>query len=117
MGFGKWIRSVVDPPVSRYRVDDDWAPWAAVTTALAFLVVFWLFYDLACRFLGQGEKGDTKVGIASRFERYIILVVTLLFNIPQVGIWLIAVLAHITALQRIFDVRRQAKEKNLIRYQ
>lgn len=57
---------------------------------------------------------DTKVGIASRFERYVVLVLSLLFGIPQIGIWIIGGLAHITALQRIFDVRRQAKDKNLI---
>jgi CDP-diacylglycerol--glycerol-3-phosphate 3-phosphatidyltransferase len=60
---------------------------------------------------------DTKVGIGSRFERYVVLVLSLLFSFPQVGVWIIAVLANITALQRVVDVRRQAKAKNLIRYQ
>ncbi len=57
---------------------------------------------------------ETKVGIASRFERYVVLVISLLFSIPHIGVWIIGGLAHITALQRIFDVRRQAKDKNLI---
>jgi CDP-diacylglycerol--glycerol-3-phosphate 3-phosphatidyltransferase len=60
---------------------------------------------------------DTKVGLLSRFERYVVLVPCLVFSIPQVGIWIIAVLANFTALQRIADVRRQAKAKNLIRHQ
>jgi CDP-diacylglycerol--glycerol-3-phosphate 3-phosphatidyltransferase len=51
---------------------------------------------------------DTKIGILTRFERYIVLAPTLLLNIPLWGVWIIAVLAHITALQRILDVRRQA---------
>jgi CDP-diacylglycerol---glycerol-3-phosphate 3-phosphatidyltransferase len=50
---------------------------------------------------------DTKVGILSRFERYAVLVPTLIFNIPQVGMAIIAVLANVTAIQRIIDVRRQ----------
>ena len=55
---------------------------------------------------------DTKVGFLSRFERYLVLAPALIFNIPMVGIWIIAVFANITALQRILDVRRQAHEQN-----
>jgi len=31
-----------------------------------------------------------------------------LFNIPAVGVWIVAVLANVTALQRIIAVRSQA---------
>jgi len=41
----------------------DWSPAVAVGTALGFLVVFWLAYDTACRFLGQGPHGDRNVGL------------------------------------------------------
>jgi phosphatidylglycerophosphate synthase len=57
---------------------------------------------------------DTKVGFLSRFERYLVLAPALIFNIPMVGIWIIAVFANFTALQRIADVRRQAHEQNKI---
>ncbi len=60
---------------------------------------------------GQSLGLDTKVGILSRFERYIVLAPALIFNIPMVGVWIIAVLANFTALQRILDVRRQARSK------
>lgn len=50
---------------------------------------------------------DTKVGVLTRFERYLVLVPALVFNIPWLGVWIIAVLANLTALQRILDVRRQ----------
>jgi CDP-diacylglycerol--glycerol-3-phosphate 3-phosphatidyltransferase len=50
---------------------------------------------------------DTKVGVLTRFERYLVLVPVLVFNIPAIGMAIIAVLANVTALQRIFDVRRQ----------
>jgi CDP-diacylglycerol--glycerol-3-phosphate 3-phosphatidyltransferase len=52
---------------------------------------------------------DTKVGILTRMERYFVLAPTLIINIPWVGVWIIAVLANVTALQRIVDVRRQAR--------
>ena len=45
----------------------DWSPQAAVATALAFLVVFWLIYDVLCRFLGERDGqvgGDARVGWA-----------------------------------------------------
>jgi CDP-diacylglycerol--glycerol-3-phosphate 3-phosphatidyltransferase len=50
---------------------------------------------------------DTKVGILTRMERYLVLAPSLVLNIPWVGIWIIAILANITALQRIWDIRRQ----------
>ncbi len=37
---------------------------AGQALALAFLVVFWLVYDLICRTLGQGPRGDLVVGTA-----------------------------------------------------
>ncbi len=50
---------------------------------------------------------DTKVGILSRFERFAVLIPALLLNIPLAAVWLIAVLANFTALQRIYDVYRR----------
>ncbi len=40
----------------------DWSPTAAVCTALAFFVAFWVLYDTICRTLGRGENGDLIVG-------------------------------------------------------
>ena len=40
----------------------DWSNGAAVSVALAFLVVFWLAYDGICRTLGQRKNGDALVG-------------------------------------------------------
>ncbi len=49
-----------------------------------------------------------KVGMLTRLERYLVIVPGLLFNIPMVSIWIIAIFANFTALQRIFYVRKQA---------
>jgi CDP-diacylglycerol--glycerol-3-phosphate 3-phosphatidyltransferase len=51
---------------------------------------------------------SAKVGLLSRIERYLVIVPGLVFNIPQVSIWIIAVFANYTALQRIWHVRKQA---------
>ncbi len=50
---------------------------------------------------------DTKVGLLTRMERYLVLVPALVFNRPIWGLWIIAILANVTALQRIYDVRSQ----------
>ena len=50
---------------STYLIDKsrmDWAPATAIAVALAFLVVFWLLYDLICRVFGQRKHGDAIVG-------------------------------------------------------
>ena len=55
---------------------------------------------------------ETKVGVLTRFERYLVLVPALVLNYAWVGVWIIAVLANLTALQRILDVRRQWHLRN-----
>ena len=40
----------------------DWTPTAAIFTALAFFVAFWVLYDTICRTLGRGKNGDVIVG-------------------------------------------------------
>jgi CDP-diacylglycerol--glycerol-3-phosphate 3-phosphatidyltransferase len=57
---------------------------------------------------GQSLGYDTKVGLFSRLERILVLIPSLILNIPLVGAVLIAIFSNITALQRIWDVRRQA---------
>jgi len=57
---------------------------------------------------GQSLGWDTKIGILTRMERYLVLAPTLIFNIPIVGLWIIAIFANVTAIQRIVDIRRQA---------
>jgi CDP-diacylglycerol--glycerol-3-phosphate 3-phosphatidyltransferase len=57
---------------------------------------------------------DTKIGFLGRFERYLVLAPTIILRIPMLGVWIIAIFANITALQRILDVRRQALEQNKI---
>ena len=41
----------------------DWAPAAAIATALGFFVAFWVIYDGICRIFGKGERGDLVVGV------------------------------------------------------
>jgi CDP-diacylglycerol---glycerol-3-phosphate 3-phosphatidyltransferase len=56
----------------------------------------------------EAQSFSAKEGLLTRAERYIVLGPTLAFNIPLVGVWVIAILANFTALQRIWSVRSQA---------
>ncbi|MBT3188330.1 MAG: CDP-alcohol phosphatidyltransferase family protein [Anaerolineae bacterium] len=51
---------------------------------------------------------DAKIGALTRVERYLVLAPGLVFNFPLIAMWIIAILANFTALQRIWYVRRQA---------
>lgn len=59
----------------------------------------------------QSVGYETKIGIFSRVERYLVLIPGLIFNQPLVAIGIIALFANITALQRILHVRSQAYAK------
>lgn len=59
----------------------------------------------------EGLGYSAKVGTLTRVERYLVLAPGLLFNIPLVAMWILAIFANFTALQRIFYVRSQARKE------
>ncbi len=58
----------------------------------------------------EGLGVETKVGILTRLERLIVIVPSMILGFPMVGVGIVAVLANITALQRIVDVWQQTKD-------
>lgn len=111
--FGAFIDSVTDRYselvifaglLIYYLVQDEWllAGSAYLAAAGSVLVSY-------IRARAQSLGYDTKVGVLTRMERYLVLVPALILNLPEIGLWIIAVLANFTALQRILDVRRQAR--------
>lgn len=56
----------------------------------------------------EAQSFSAKEGLLTRAERYLVLGPALLFNYPVIGVWIIAILANFTALQRIWVVRAQA---------
>ncbi|HEY60523.1 MAG TPA: CDP-alcohol phosphatidyltransferase family protein [Anaerolineae bacterium] len=52
---------------------------------------------------------EAKAGLLTRVERYMVIVPSLLLKKPVIGLWIIAVLGNITAFQRIWCVRQQAR--------
>lgn len=59
----------------------------------------------------EGLGYEARVGLLTRAERYIVLAPSLIFNQLYIGLGILAVLANITALQRIWYVRRFARAK------
>ncbi|HLF73031.1 MAG TPA: CDP-alcohol phosphatidyltransferase family protein [Anaerolineales bacterium] len=54
---------------------------------------------------------EAKVGLLTRVERYLVLAPALVFDQLLIGLAIIALFANLTALQRIWHVRRQAHSK------
>ncbi len=53
---------------------------------------------------------EAKIGTLTRVERYLVLAPGLVFGYPLVALWIVAIFANLTALQRIWYVRRQARK-------
>jgi CDP-diacylglycerol---glycerol-3-phosphate 3-phosphatidyltransferase len=51
-----------------------------------------------------------RIGILSRVERYMVLTVALLLNLPAIALIAIAVFTYITVAQRVFHVWQQARD-------
>ncbi len=110
--FGAFVDSVTDRyselvifgGLLYYYVDQG----NVLVSMLVFLATAGSVLVSYIRSRGQSLDWDTKVGILTRMERYLVLAPTLIFNIPIVGLWIIAIFANVTAIQRIIDIRRQA---------
>lgn len=59
----------------------------------------------------EGLGYEAKVGLLTRVERYLVLAPSLIFNQLYIGLTILAVFAHITAIQRILHVRSHAHAK------
>ncbi|OGO68778.1 MAG: hypothetical protein A2Z37_14795 [Chloroflexi bacterium RBG_19FT_COMBO_62_14] len=60
---------------------------------------------------GEALGFEVRGGILTRMERFLVLGPSLVFGYPSVGILGVAVFANITAIQRIYLVRRQARRR------
>ena len=113
--FGAFWDSTLDR-LSEAIVVSSIAYWAALqgdmlglAISLAALVTSFMVSYTRAR--GEGLGIESKVGFGTRVERFIILLIALLVGYPIVGLAIIAVLAGITTVMRIYDVWRQPNEK------
>jgi CDP-diacylglycerol--glycerol-3-phosphate 3-phosphatidyltransferase len=107
--FGAFVDSVTDRYseliifaglIIYYVHEQDWR-LALVTYAAAGGSVLVSYIRARAQSLGS----DTKVGFLTRMERYLVLAPALVLNLPWLAVWIIAIFANLTALQRILDIR------------
>ena len=112
--FGAFVDSVVDRYseliiygglLTHYITIGD-----SILVLLTFSAAAGSFLVPYMRARAEGLGFQAKVGILSRMERFLILVPSLVLNIPWLGIGIVAVFANITAFQRVLSVRKQAQE-------
>lgn len=60
----------------------------------------------------EGLGVACKEGLFTRVERIVVLCIFLLINQMQIGLWVLAILANVTALQRIYFVWRKTNGKD-----
>lgn len=58
---------------------------------------------------------SSKIGLITRVERYFILIPGMILGFPRISLWILAILSNFTALQRIWNVRKQAKANQEIK--
>jgi len=72
---------------------------------LVYLALCGSFLVSYIRARAEGLGVEVRKGILTRVERLLVLVISLLFRQPLMGVLVIAVLANFTALQRLWFVR------------
>ena len=113
--FGAFVDSVTDR-YSELTIFGGLLLYALPTgdMTLAFLVFVAAAGSVLVSYVrarGEALGYLVKGGMLTRVERYLVLGPCLLFNLPLIGVSIVAVLANITALQRVLHVRRQARKR------
>lgn len=113
--FGAFVDSVTDRYAELvifggllfyYLQNQNWL--GAILTYLAAAGSVLVSY---IRARAQSVGFETKIGIFTRVERYLVLIPCLIFNLPIIAVAVIGLFANITAFQRIWHVRAQAYAK------
>ena len=104
----RWSEAVILLDLMVHYVGQN-DPAGAVVVMLALIGSLMVSYSRA---RAEALGFDANVGLLTRMERYLVLVPALVLNQAQIGLWIIATLANITALQRILHVRQQWYKRN-----
>ncbi len=113
--YGAFIDSVVDRYSELFllagllmhfsRIQDWMGIWLTFFTAAGSVLVSYV------RARAEGVGYSAKVGLLTRVERYLILVPGIIFHVPVISLWIMAIFSNFTAVQRIYYVRKQAVEQ------
>jgi phosphatidylglycerophosphate synthase len=111
--FGAFLDSTLDR-LGGSTVTGAIGVWAALQgdmlgVLLAFAALVTSFMVSYTRARAESLGYEAKLGFGSRVERFFIMVISLLFGRPIIGVALITLLAGITTIQRIYVVWKQAQ--------
>ncbi len=111
--FGAFLDSTLDR-LGESTVTGAIGVWAALQgdmlgVLLAFSALVMSFMVSYTRARAESLGYEAKLGFGSRVERFFIMVISLLFGWPIIGVALITLLAGITTIQRIYVVWKQAQ--------
>jgi CDP-diacylglycerol---glycerol-3-phosphate 3-phosphatidyltransferase len=114
--FGAFLDSVLDR-YSESVVLMGIALWAAergdaLTVLLVFASIVGSLLVSYTRARAEGLRIECKVGIGTRFERVIVLILGLLLNQVTLVLWVLAVVSNLTAVQRVYHVWRVTRESD-----
>ncbi|MCA9916403.1 MAG: CDP-alcohol phosphatidyltransferase family protein [Anaerolineales bacterium] len=80
----------------------------ALMLGIAYLAITGSIMVSYARARAEALGYTCKVGIASRVERYFVIITFLFFNLPDVAMIILAIATYITVGQRMYTVWRQA---------
>jgi CDP-diacylglycerol--glycerol-3-phosphate 3-phosphatidyltransferase len=113
-GFGAYLDSTLDRLAEiilfggfiYYYLQDGNAPMLAIS----YLAITGSLMVSYSRGKAESLGMDAKVGVGSRVERYVVMVVFLLLGYPGWGIVLLAIMTYVTVGQRMFHVWKQYQQ-------
>ena len=116
--FGAFVDSIIDRwsemlilfGLAYYYVNSS-DPSGPVNVLLVFLAIMGSVMVSYTKSRAESLGFTANVGVMTRLERDLIMAPCLLFNVPWVAIWILAIFANFTALQRTWHVRKQAYSK------
>jgi len=110
-GFGAYLDSTLDRLaeiilfggfITYYMVQDD-----PQMLAIAYIAVTGSLMVSYARAKAESLGFDSKIGIASRVERYFFMIVMLILNRPDIALFVLAIMTYFTLAQRMYHVWKQ----------
>jgi len=105
----RWSEMLIFLGLLYFYLQSD-APHAWLYCLLVFVAMMGSVMVSYTKARAEALGFDCNVGVLTRFERYLVMAPALALNIPWLALWVIAVLANVTALQRTAYVRSQARK-------
>lgn len=117
-GFGAFLDSTLDrlAEIILFGGFITYYTWQGNATLLAVAYIAITGSLMVSYSRGRAEAlGFTaKNGFLGRFERYAVMTILLILNLPEVSLIILAVFTYITVAQRMYFVWKQAKEANRV---